>query len=87
MKVQVEVTVDDLIDGKPYDPDRCPVKLAIQRAVPDRPVSVYRAGIIVGGDEIEAPVIVQDFVARFDDGSDPDPISFEIEVSDSEAVL
>lgn len=87
MKVQVEMTIEDLVDGRRFDPCRCPVALATRRAIPDRPVNVYGDAIIIGGDEVRLPVVVQDFVARFDDDLGPDPISFEIEVSDSEAVL
>lgn len=87
MKVVVEMTIDDLADGKICHPSRDPVAFAIKRAIPGRPVDVYRDGLIIGGDEIKPPASVTAFVDAWDGGLNPDPITFEIEVSDDEAVL
>lgn len=85
MKVTIEVTPEDIVDGERFNSCRCPIALATKRVLPDRPVDVHRAGMIVGGDEIKLPWRAQDFIARFDDEKPVDPITFEIEVSDDEA--
>lgn len=85
MRVVVEVTPGDIVDGVAGDPCRCPIAVAMKRVLPGRVVDVYPDGFIIGGDEIKAPQVAKEFVRCFDCLGTAGPITFEIEVSDDEA--
>jgi hypothetical protein len=87
MKHKIEVTQDDINNGIRNDCDRCPVALAISRALPACRVSVYpdeveivrQPGVI---SQHEPPSEVTTFVNRFDNPSNIaviSPFSFEMD--------
>lgn len=77
----INVTQDDIRDGKRYRCGECPVALAIKRACGTNNVLVNRLSVIVnGGSKIPMPDAGIDFICRFDDTLPVKPFSFELPI-------
>ena len=82
--VIVEVKREDIDAGVRNDCDKCPVALAINRALNVNNVAVYEEGMldmyVVGysGWLIPLPISARDFIVGFDLGHGVDPFSFEL---------
>jgi hypothetical protein len=79
--MRVEVTQDDIDNGKRMDGAYCPIALALRRLTGKRcSVSAYRAGInyAFGPDHFHLPKEAQQFVLDFDDDRPVVPLSFEL---------
>lgn len=87
--MKIEVTQEDIAAGIRGDSCKCPVALAIKRALGERYfVAVNNQGILVsnqdGGRILRIPPRVNMFVRVFDFGMTPIPISFELEAPERE---
>lgn len=80
LSFDVEMTQEDLDQGKRSSCSACPAALAIRRAARfaehDGEVTVSCARIAVGDYQMATPWEVAAFVESFDMGLIPDPISF-----------
>jgi hypothetical protein len=76
----IEVTVEDIEEGKREDCNNCPVARAISRTLnrPSREIAVDGVFIEVAGDSFHTPFLVIDFIRAFDDGEPVYPISFTL---------
>ena len=90
--MRIDVTADDIRRGERCTTDRCPVALAIRRAVPDAMILVTPTYVIVSTpawklnllDE-DMPAGVREFVLSFDRSTSPvwctmAPFSFDLPV-------
>ncbi len=90
--VQIEVTADDIANGKPYECVRCPIALAMKRAGIDQ-VAVGDRFFCFGPGGPEDPNSLDDarehhvlppeagrFVDRFDSLQPVEPFSFNVEI-------
>jgi hypothetical protein len=69
LEVEVEVTAEDIANGKPGEASCCPIALAIRRAVEDygvESVRVTRRYARIDGDKADMPPAGFDFVRYFD---------------------
>jgi hypothetical protein len=85
--VKVEVTQDDINNGKRGECSRCPLALAIRRAVrPEICVLVGSFDYVLQGDRTRhnrsLPQIAKNFVRRFDDFAKCKPVSFSLCIPD-----
>lgn len=84
----IDVTQEDIDEGKRFEPCGCPVALAVQKKIPERRVIVYSHKIQIGEDEIfvELPPSAKEFICKFDkksnDKSPVSPFSFELVIPD-----
>lgn len=85
MKLNITVLPEDLRNGKPKAYSRCPIALAINRAlgnlcqarVGSYFISTFYEGVTYTG---ITPSTVYDFINDFDHGYRPDLITFELEL-------
>jgi hypothetical protein len=79
--VAVNVTAEDIAEGRESDCWECPVARALSRAVGDD-VHVYFGSISDGGGmwERHLPRTASDFQRRFDKGQPVEPFGFEASV-------
>jgi hypothetical protein len=75
--MRVEVTLEDIAQGKPHDPECCPVALALKRALPHRHVLVQDGSLKIEGEVYYMPTAVKAFVGLYDNGLDVAPIEFD----------
>jgi hypothetical protein len=84
--MRVEVTQADIDAGEPHACDRCPVALAVLRAMRDDADEVAVAANIIScyRDNVEItfsmPRTVRVFVKAFDDGEPVSPFAFDLPV-------
>lgn len=87
MKIEVNVTKEDIIKGVPKDGQSCPIALALLRATGADEVDVTRESITIdrGGvrKRIKAPETATAFIDAFDYGYALDPISFTLEFKET----
>ena len=78
----INVTEDDIKNGKPKESMHCPVAIACHRAAPDHNFSILHDEIEVdeSGVIAECPWSVFDFVEAFDSGRKVQPFTFELEL-------
>jgi hypothetical protein len=76
--MRVDVTQEDIEEGARGDCNFCPVARAIRRAFPTKSVFVGANTIGVGGERLEMPDDVDEFVCAFDSYCDVYPFSFEL---------
>ena len=79
----IEVTQDDIDNGRRNQPSRCPIALAIQRGTGYFVSAwigqaVIRTQLPKASIEIPLPECVNQFIAAFDNGDDTAPFSFEL---------
>jgi hypothetical protein len=84
-KIRVEVTAEDIGQGRPFCGDGCPIFLAVHRAcsaIPGHPrprmVSYWRVDFTNDG-AAGLPVKATDFIVSFDAGRPVAPFAFELE--------
>ena len=83
--VRVQVTQQDIDDGKAGEAYRCPVALAARRAFPRQHVRVYAPCIMLiesGYPTFDLPSEARRFVDRFDGGVHVEPFEFDLDVPD-----
>lgn len=80
MKIKIEVTAKDIVDGCPQDGEYCPIALAAARAGLQS-VFVDEDGLYADGFEGLLPDDAVDFIRAFDQYEAVEPITFEIEKS------
>lgn len=83
--ISVEVTTEDIAQGTPCRSTRCPLALAIARAI-GRVVTVFspqngewRWAIYGSGRYQPLPSVAGRFAGRFDQTAEGEPFSFEVE--------
>jgi hypothetical protein len=81
MTYVINVTQEDIDEGKPVVCNECPVALAIARALPGCEIHVLGTIVIVNGMYYQLPDECLDFVTRFDDGKSVSPFSFTLEIT------
>lgn len=84
MIVHVEVTREDIENGN-YGCSRCPVALAIRRAIPGSIPLVTRTNFTLmgaSGKKYQTPPGMRDFILEFDNQLPVEPITFDLEVPD-----
>jgi hypothetical protein len=76
----VEVTAEDIAQGKPGDHQSCPVYFALKRAAPKGQWSVRQSRVVDlrNGDEFDLMVRVQVAIQNFDAGKGMRPLKFEL---------
>lgn len=80
MRTKIEVKKTHIAKGQASNPYACPVALAM-RAKFKRVFYVFEDGIGCGEDitdEVRSPVVVQEFIKRFDEGKPCKPFSFTL---------
>ena len=81
MKIRIDVTEDDIKNGRRGHGEKCPVALACQRVNVKNFSSVeFGAVSFNDGKMISHSCEVQEFVQRFDSGKEVQPFSFELEL-------
>lgn len=78
----INVTQEDINNGKPGEPSYCPIALAAQRVIPER-VRVRTRIMNIGkyGETVVSlPIVAVEFVEDFDAHCKVQPFSFEITV-------
>jgi hypothetical protein len=84
MKVHIEVTEQDIKDGKPCTISSCPIARALRRTLPKSVAQVGGDGITMNGvfgrRSITTPAKILAFVESFDNGYPVKPFSFNIDV-------
>ena len=90
IKVDVEVTEDDIRDGVEEEPDCCPIALAIRRQMhPDDEVTVDscemgplagHAFVTINGTDCQLPDAAKAFIDAFDDAQPVFPFRFQFEL-------
>lgn len=85
----ISVTQEDIKGGRPRRAAACPVALALQRELQclfhlDK-VKAWASedSLCIIDSHIDAPLIVRNFVARFDEQKRVKPFSFELELPES----
>jgi len=82
--VRIQVTIDDIENGKPLDCSRCPLALALNRATNRTDWFVdYGTAYFGSGFSHESAALPREclvFVRRFDNYRDGNPFSFEVEL-------
>jgi hypothetical protein len=73
----IKVTKADIANGIPASPSNCPIALAAWRAT-HALISVSNSRIEINGRVYVMPGKAKDFVALFDIGFVPDPLSFSV---------
>src|SRR5256885_4584440 len=77
MAMIIEVTAEDIANGKKSSITDCPVALALHRA--GFPTATVGAWSMMNGEGFDAlPEGVSQFIARFDGGEPVEPFSFEV---------
>lgn len=85
MKIEINVTQEDIDAGVKCDSDKCAVALALHRAFPDaKCVGVCHGYAVVDGPGVmyrafDLPEKVGEFIFAFDGDRHVEPFSFEIE--------
>lgn len=89
MLTKVEVTQEDIDNGKMKSCDFCPVALAVNRVIrPQRDAQVYACIVIIRHEEGQRggfpslPLAAQEFIENFDDERDVEPFSFALNIPD-----
>ncbi len=78
--MKIEVTADDIANGKPGFSCECPIALALRRLFPDAGhIEVEMADVHIDYDMVELPDEARDFIEHFDAEDEVSPFSFEIE--------
>ena len=80
MLIHVDVTELDIHSGHPSDSMRCPIAIALRRAVGREVVDVYGTYCEVRGRRADLPVPARVFVSRYDDGDPVGPLTFELDI-------
>lgn len=82
VRVQVEVTQEDIVNGQRRVPTSCPVALACRRELGNVRISVtaYYIRVNTGFPVLEIPETVKAFVRDFDGFRPVEPIKFTLEV-------
>jgi hypothetical protein len=86
MKLKIEVTAEDIQNGMPGWCGKCPVALAVRRALGGfvkrevASVGVSYAAVYVDSRIHMLPSDARMFVQNFDEGEPVEPFDFEIEV-------
>jgi hypothetical protein len=83
MKTLIEVTHQDIVEGRTCIPDKCPVALAVKRCAKiedELGVSVGVTTIRVGLQKFHNSNEVENFVVRFDRGQAVEPFTFELDL-------
>jgi hypothetical protein len=81
--LHIEVTVNDIKEGKRSNPGGCPHAIAIRRALGQ--LSRQRLEIFVGASDIQidkyyinSPTIVSNWIKQFDDQREVQPITYDL---------
>jgi hypothetical protein len=88
MKIKIEVTEDDILNGKKGSGCFCPIARAVKRKlIPATYVRVTKHDLVTDYSEIfpasaSLPNTAQSFIQAFDAGHKVEPFDFEIEVND-----
>lgn len=84
MKKNIEVTKEDIYSGTRTDCQRCPIALAVNRALGIKTSIIGRECMYLNKDstEIHLPLVARNFISSFDYGILLAPFSFEIELPD-----
>lgn len=89
MKLRVEVTAEDIANGKREDSESCPIALALLRCdgVFGAEVNEDITTVTPDDDRLSGspPKEASDFIDNFDAGNDVEPFAFEIEVEAPES--
>jgi hypothetical protein len=90
IKIDVDVTDDDIRQGVPEEPECCPIALAIKRQLhPDDKVGVDicefgplrdSAFATINGTDCQLPDEAREFIEQFDHDGPVFPFKFEFEV-------
>lgn len=83
--VRIEVRSRDIARGRRYDPCRCPIAIAVRRALDlDREafvsVEVGRRRIILESTDCSFPDDARDWAGQFDDGQPVAPFAFSLDL-------
>jgi hypothetical protein len=85
MKLKIDVTHEDIQNGRRNDCFACPVALAFKRAGFDHPYVWYTSVWEYEGSKNRKAILpdsAREFIDAYDTGLILDPFSFEVEVSD-----
>jgi hypothetical protein len=81
--LKIQVTGEDIANGKPDDCESCPIALAMKRAIPDLDwIEVdgdAQWGTTDGGFGTRFPEVAKNFIRAFDSGDPVKPFEFECE--------
>lgn len=80
----VEVTAEDIADGKRTNCDQCPIALAASRAFGESCwASFRRIGLLGKGAAVDTPPVARAFMQRFDEAGAASvaPFTFAVELS------
>ena len=83
MKIEVDVTQEDINNGRKFNCIMCPVALAIKRAIRNPKVSVFSILARIDTEDYFFPKKVQNFIQNFDGSILVEPIKFELDISES----
>lgn len=79
--VEIEVTRENIADGRSFDCDYCPIALAIARHVRSNyRVSVGGMSCMIGTFSTDLPLSATEFVTRFDGGCRVLPFTFTVDI-------
>jgi len=80
--VTIAVTAEDIANGDPGNCSTCPVALAISRetGLDASFLDVDQEEIIIDEGQLTCPIVVQQFISRFDNGKPVDPFTFELPI-------
>lgn len=82
----IDVTAEDIRDGKPKLCESCPIALAIKRAYPGLPVNVEEEEVVIGEHAYNLPDDVSDAIRAIDYGIPVEPFQFSLTVLDRKYV-
>jgi hypothetical protein len=81
MIYKIDVTQEDIDNGRRQSCHTCPIALAASRVIP-KFYSVSYHSIYRVGENIDLPFVAQQFILSFDSGGSPKPLSFEVRIDD-----
>ncbi len=80
---RIDVTAEDIAKGEAGSSARCPVALALQRAI-SKPVAVSKTYVYISGYNLSTvmlPSEASEFIGKFDRNHEPvKPFTFHIEI-------
>jgi hypothetical protein len=79
-QVKINVTRENIQQGKPFDFTKCPLGIALKQNFPYSKVWVGIWSFEIDGKKYDMPQNVVEFNCGFDTGKPVEPISFEIDL-------
>lgn len=75
----IEVQQSHIDQGRPTDPCRCPIALAVTSKIKADDISVGIDGVTLNGTRVRLPIEATHFVVHFDSKIDVQPFTFELD--------